>query len=132
MTLTRQSSWYIAKVAGQSRWPFTQGTGRGRYYCTSDDHIASPRCPTPPPPHVIFMKWRRLVASVLDSHVGLDKANNVRASDFPFQTKQFSVSKKVKFRFDSVSLLATLNSIKSQYIERKCGERTVKMAQLDR
>ena len=32
-TLTWQSSWYIAKVAGQSRWPFTQGTGRGRYYC---------------------------------------------------------------------------------------------------
>ena len=46
-----------------------------------------------------------------------------RASDFPFQKKQFSVSKKVKFRFDSVSLLATLNSMKSQYIERKCGER---------
>ena len=44
-----------------------------------------------------------------------------RASDFPFQKKQFSVSKKVKFRFDSVSLLATLNSMKSQYIERKCG-----------
>ena len=55
-----------------------------------------------------------------------------RASDFPFQKKQFSVSKKVKFRFDSVSLLATLNSMKSQYIERKCGERTVKMAQLVR
>ena len=53
-----------------------------------------------------------------------------RASDFPFQKKQFSVSKKVKFRFGSVSLLATLNSMKSQYIERKCGERTVKMAQL--
>ena len=32
-TVTRQSSWYIPKVAGQSRWPFTQGTGRGRYYC---------------------------------------------------------------------------------------------------
>ena len=48
----------------------------------------------------------------------------LRASDFPFQKKQFSVSKKVKFRFDSVSLLATLNSMKSQYIERKCGERT--------
>ena len=55
-----------------------------------------------------------------------------RASDFPLQKKQFSVSKKVKFRFDSVSLLATLNSMKSQYIERKCGERTVKMAQLVR
>ena len=55
-----------------------------------------------------------------------------RASDFPFQKMQFSVSKKVKFRFDSVSLLVTLNSIKSQYIERKCGERTVKMAQLVR
>ena len=55
-----------------------------------------------------------------------------RASDFPFQKKQFSVSKKVKFRFDSVSLLATLNSMKSQYIERKCGERTVKMAELVR
>ena len=55
-----------------------------------------------------------------------------RASDFPFQKKQFSVSKKVKFRFDSVSLLATLNSMKSQYIERKCGERNVKMAQLVR
>ena len=37
-----------------------------------------------------------------------------RASDFPFQKKQFSVSKKGKFRFDSVSLLATLNSMKSQ------------------
>ena len=47
-----------------------------------------------------------------------------RASDFPFQKKQFSVSKKVKFRFDSVSLLATLNSMKSQDIERKCGERS--------
>ena len=33
-TLTWQSSWYIAKVAGQSRWPFTQRTGRGRYYCS--------------------------------------------------------------------------------------------------
>ena len=55
-----------------------------------------------------------------------------RASDFAFQKKQFSVSKKVKFRFDSVSLLATLNSMKSQYIERKCGERTVKMTQLVR
>ena len=55
-----------------------------------------------------------------------------RASDFPFQKNQFSVSKKVKFRFDSVSLLATLNSMKSQYIERKCGERTVKMVQLVR
>ena len=55
-----------------------------------------------------------------------------RASDFPFQKKQFSVSKKVKFRFDSVSLLAPLNSMKSQYIERKYGERTVKMAQLVR
>ena len=38
--------------------------------------------------------------------------NNYRASDFPFQKKQFSFSKKVKFRFDSISLLATLNSIK--------------------
>ena len=55
-----------------------------------------------------------------------------RASDFPFQKKEFSVSKEVKFRFDSVSLLATLNSMKSQYIERKCGERTVKIAQLVR
>ena len=55
-----------------------------------------------------------------------------RASDFPFQKNQFSVSKKLKFRFDSVSLLATLNSMKSQYIERKCGERTVKMVQLVR
>ena len=55
-----------------------------------------------------------------------------RASDFPFQKNQFSVSKKVKFRFDSVSLLATLNSMKSQYIERKCGERTAKMVQLVR
>ena len=34
-TLTWQSGWYIAKVAGQSRWPFTQGTGGGRYYCTT-------------------------------------------------------------------------------------------------
>ena len=58
--------------------------------------------------------------------------HDCRASDFPFQKKQFSVSKKVKLRFDSVSLLATLNSMKSQYIERKCGERTVKMAQLVR
>ena len=60
------------------------------------------------------------------------KQSTNRASDFPFQKKQFSVSKKVKFRFDSVSLLATLNSMKSQYIERKCGERTVKMVQLVR
>ena len=63
--------------------------------------------------------------------VDYDSQNN-RASDFPFQKKQFSVSKQVKFRFDSVSLLAMLNSMKSQYIERKCGERTVKMAQLVR
>ena len=49
-----------------------------------------------------------------------------RASDFPFQKKQFSVSKKVKFRFNSVSLLVTLNSIKSQYIKRKYGERKKK------
>ena len=55
--------------------------------------------------------WRQLVR------------NTNRASDFPFQKKQFS---------DSVSLLATLNSMKSQYIERKCGERTIKMAQLVR
>ena len=59
-------------------------------------------------------------------------AADSRASDFPFQKKQFSVSEKVKFHFDSVSLLATLNSMKSQYIERKCGERTIKMAQLVR
>ena len=39
---------------------------------------------------------------------------HLRASDFPFQKKQFSVSKKVKFHFDSVSLLAKLNSMKSQ------------------
>ena len=39
----------------------------------------------------------------------------IRASDFPFQKNQFSVSKKVKFRFDSVSLLAKLNSMKSHY-----------------
>ena len=47
----------------------------------------------------------------------LTTANDIaigRASDFPFQKKQFSVSKKGKFRFDSVSLLATLNSMKSQ------------------
>ena len=62
----------------------------------------------------------------------IGKCYKFRASDFPFQKKQFSVSKKVKFRFDSVSLLATLNSMKSQYIESKCGERTVKMAQLVR
>ena len=31
---------------------------------------------------------------------------------------------KSNFRFDSVSLLATLNSMKSQYIERKCSERS--------
>ena len=37
-----------------------------------------------------------------------------RASDFPLQKKQFSVSKTVKFRFASVSLLAKLNSMKSQ------------------
>ena len=38
-----------------------------------------------------------------------------RASDFLFQKKEFSVSKKGKFRFDSVSLLPKLNSMKSQY-----------------
>ena len=65
-------------------------------------------------------------------HIKGYEKNLSRASDFPFQKKQFSVSKKVKFRFGSVSLLATLNSMKSQYIERKCGERTVKMAQLVR
>ena len=59
-------------------------------------------------------------------------SSNLRASDFPFQKNQFSVSKKVKFRFDSVSLFATLNSMKSQYIERKYGERAVKMVQLVR
>ena len=32
-TLTRQSSRYIAKVAVQSRWPFFQGSDRGRCYC---------------------------------------------------------------------------------------------------
>ena len=66
------------------------------------------------------------------SFFGLVSRVSNRASDFPFQKKQFSVSKKVKFRFNSVSLLATLNSMESQYIERKCGERTVKMAQLVR
>ena len=72
--------------------------------------------------------------SALGSWQGLYWPNvaQTRASDFPFQKKQFSVSKKVKFRFDSVSLSATLNSMKSQYIERKCGERTIKMAQLVR
>ena len=70
------------------------------------------------------------IHSELATLVAHSKSN--RASDFPFQKKQFSVSKKVKFRFDSVSLLATLNSMKSQYIERKCGERTVEMAQLVR
>ena len=64
--------------------------------------------------------------------ISIDTYAGARASDFQFKKKQFSVSKKVKFRFDSVSLLATLNSMKSQYIERKCGERTVKMAQLVR
>ena len=67
----------------------------------------------------------RADCSSMEGHTSLS-----RASDFPFQKKQFSVSKKVKFRFNSVSLLVTLNSMKSQYIERKCGERTVKMAQL--
>ena len=56
--------------------------------------------------------------------------NTSWASDFPFQKKQFSVSKKVKFRFNSVSLLAMLNSMKSQYIERKKKRR--KRAQLAR
>ena len=42
-----------------------------------------------------------------------------RASDFPFQKKQFSVSKKGKFRFNSVSLLPELNLMKSQYIQKK-------------
>ena len=51
---------------------------------------------------------------------------------FRFKKSNFPFQKKVKFRFDSVSLLAMLNSMKSQYIERKCGERTVKMAQLVR
>ena len=32
------------------------------------DCIASPRCPTPPPSHMIFMNWRRLVASVLETY----------------------------------------------------------------
>ena len=41
-----------------------------------------------------------------------------RASDFPFKKKQCSVSKKWKFRFDSVSLLPKLNSMKSQYIKK--------------
>ena len=41
-----------------------------------------------------------------------------RASDFPFQKKQFSVSKKGKFRFNSVSLLPKLNLMKSQYIQK--------------
>ncbi len=44
----------------------------------SNDRIASPRCPTPPPLHVIFMKWRRLVASVPESDVGLAKASVVQ------------------------------------------------------
>ena len=60
----------------------------------------------PPPPSVCCVRFHKC-----------------RASDFPFQKKQFSVSEKVKFRFDSVSLLATSNSMKSQYIERKCGEK---------
>ena len=42
-----------------------------------------------------------------------------RASDFPFQKKQFSVSKKGKFRFDSVSLLPKFNLMKSRYIQKK-------------
>ena len=29
----QDSSWNIAKVAGQSRWPFTQGSSSDRYYC---------------------------------------------------------------------------------------------------
>ena len=76
----------------------------------------------------IFISWLVRMKYLFNSCYAL----RYRASDFPFQKKQFSVSKKVKFRFDSISLLATLNSMKSQYIERKCGERTVKMAQLVR
>ena len=37
---------------------------------------------------------------------------------FHFKKRNF-LFQKLKFRFDSVSLLATLNSMKSQYIERK-------------
>ena len=45
-----------------------------------------------------------------------------RTSDFPFQKKQFSVSKKVKFRFDSVSLLAKLNSMRPHYKSKENHE----------
>ena len=44
----------------------------------SNDRLTSPRCPTPPSPHVIFMKWRHLAASVLESYVGLGKARIVQ------------------------------------------------------
>ena len=65
--------------------------------------------------------WHTLASSCMTWFLTWSMAPNriFRASDFPFQKKQCSVSKKVKFRFDSVSLLATLNSMKSQYIERK-------------
>ena len=56
----------------------------------------------------VVLQYEQLI-TILSCH-----RHTVRASDFPFQKKQFSVSKKGKFRFDSVSLLATLNSMKSQ------------------
>ena len=46
------------------------------------------------------------------------KIKKIRASDFPFKKKK-SISKKIKFRFDFVSLLPKMNSMKSQYIQRK-------------
>ena len=36
ITLMAQVVWFIAKLAGQSRWPFTPGFGRGMYYCMYD------------------------------------------------------------------------------------------------
>ena len=65
-------------------------------------------------PRFMQTEW---VVNVTNSSAGGNEGGRegeCRASDFPFQKKQFSVSKKGKIRFDSVSLLAKLNSIKSQ------------------
>ena len=66
--------------------------------------------------------WADTVKCLLDagkSPIFLLQNPCIRASDFPFQKKQFSVSKKGKFRFNSVSLLPKLNLMKSQYIQKK-------------
>ena len=49
-----------------------------------------------------------------DQLTDTESMTSARASDFPFQKKQFSVSKKGEFRFNSVSLLPKLNLMKSQ------------------